>query len=67
MSIPDIHCILYYLIHIFFITYLWESTVVPDVTVVWETVSDESELTLLSILLDWVEVIFLTDLFFNNN
>jgi len=34
--------------------------------VVWETVSDESKLTLLSILLNWVEVIFLVDLFYLN-
>lgn len=33
---------------------LWESTIVPEVALVWEAVSDESELALLCVLLDWV-------------
>jgi hypothetical protein len=42
---------------------LRESTVVPDVTLVGEAVTDESKLTLLGILLDGVEGFFLADLF----
>jgi hypothetical protein len=41
---------------------LGESTVVPDVSVVRETVSNESELALLDILLDGVERLLLGDL-----
>jgi len=41
---------------------LGESTVVPDVTVVGETVADETELALLDILLDRVELLVLGDL-----
>ena len=41
---------------------LGESTVVPDVSVVGETVSDETELALLDVLLDRVERLFLGDL-----
>jgi len=41
---------------------LGESSVVPDVTVVGETVPDESEFTLLDILLDGVEGLILGDL-----
>jgi hypothetical protein len=41
---------------------LGEGTVVPDVSVVGETVPDESELALLDVLLDGVEGLFLGDL-----
>jgi len=43
-------------------TDLWEGTVVPDVTLVWEAVADKAELTLLDVLLDWVEDLVLGDL-----
>lgn len=43
-------------------TYSWESTVIPDVSFVWETVADESKLALLNILLDRVEEFFFGDL-----
>jgi len=38
---------------------LWESTIVPEVTLVGEAVSDEAKLALFDILLDWVEKLFL--------
>ena len=41
---------------------LGESTVVPDVSVVGETVANETELALLDVLLDRVERLFLGDL-----
>jgi hypothetical protein len=44
------------------LSYLWESTVVPEITLVWEAVTDEAELALLDILLDWVEGFLLGDL-----
>ena len=43
-------------------SYLWESTVVPEVTLVWEAVTDKAKLALLNILLDWVEELLLGDL-----
>lgn len=46
------------------LTYLRESTVVPDVTLVGEAVTNESKLALLGILLDGVEGFFLADLLF---
>ena len=42
--------------------YLWEGTVVPEVSLVWEAVADEAELALLGILEDWVEGVLLGDL-----
>jgi hypothetical protein len=42
--------------------YLRESTIVPDITLVRETVTDESKLTLLGILNNRVHGDFLTDL-----
>ena len=45
-----------------FYTYLRESTIVPDVTLVGEAVADETKLALLGILLNRVEFIFLADL-----
>lgn len=42
--------------------YLWESTVVPEVALVWEAVADETKLALLDILFDWVESLFFRDL-----
>ncbi len=41
---------------------LGEGTVVPEVTLVWEAVADEAELTLLRVLLDGVEDLVLGDL-----
>jgi hypothetical protein len=43
-------------------TYLGKSTVVPDVTLVGEAVTDITKLALLNVLLNWVESIFLGDL-----
>jgi hypothetical protein len=43
-------------------TYLGEGTVVPQVTLVGEAVSDVSELALLDVLLDGVEELILGDL-----
>lgn len=40
-------------------TDLWEGTVVPDITLVWEAVADEAELALLDVLLDGVEGLLL--------
>jgi len=37
-------------------SYLWESTIVPEITLVWEAVADEAKLALLDILLDGVAV-----------
>ena len=42
--------------------YLWEGTVVPEVSLVWEAVADKAELALLGILEDWVEGVLLGDL-----
>lgn len=36
-------------------TYLWEGTVVPQITLVGEAVANETEFALLDILLDGVE------------
>ena len=36
-------------------TYSWEGSVVPEVTLVWEAVSDEPKFALLDVLLDGVE------------
>lgn len=41
---------------------LWESTVIPEVALVWETVADEPKLALLGVLLDRVELLVLGDL-----
>jgi membrane protease YdiL (CAAX protease family) len=41
---------------------LGKSTVVPDVTLVGEAVTDITKLALLNVLLNWVESIFLGDL-----
>jgi hypothetical protein len=41
---------------------LRESTVVPEVTLVWEAVADESKLALLGVLLDGVELVVFGDL-----
>ena len=43
-------------------TNLREGTVVPEITFVGETVSDETKLALLDILLNGVEKLFLGDL-----
>lgn len=43
-------------------SYLGESTVVPDITLVGEAVADESKLALLDVLLDGVEELLLGDL-----
>lgn len=43
-------------------TYLGEGTVVPEVTLVGEAVTDVTELALLDILLDGVEELLLGDL-----
>lgn len=42
--------------------YLWECTIVPEIALVWEAVSDETKLALLDILLDWVKEFLLGDL-----
>jgi hypothetical protein len=42
--------------------YLWEGAIVPEITLVWEAVADETKLALLDILLDWVEELLLGDL-----
>jgi hypothetical protein len=42
--------------------YLWEGAVVPEITLVWEAVADETKLSLLDVLLDWVEKFLLGDL-----
>lgn len=44
-------------------SYLGESTVVPDVTLVGEAVADESKLALLDVLLYRVEKLLLGDLY----
>lgn len=44
-------------------TYLGESTIVPDVTLMGEAVADKSKLALLGVLLDGVVSIFLADLY----
>ena len=41
---------------------LWECAVVPEVALVWEAVANESQLALLGILLDRVELLILGDL-----
>jgi hypothetical protein len=43
-------------------TYLRESSVVPDVTMVGEAISNESKLVLFDILLDGIEKLFLANL-----
>ena len=43
-------------------TYAGEGTVVPEVTLVGEAVTDEAELALLGVLLDGVEELLLGDL-----
>lgn len=48
-------------------TYLGESTIVPDVTLVGEAVADEAKLTLLGVLLDGVVSILLADLYIPNS
>lgn len=47
-------------------TYSWEGTIVPEVALVWEAVSNESELALLDILLDRVEELVFRDLIIVN-
>ena len=42
--------------------YLWEGTVVPEVSLVWEAVADEAQLALLGVLENWVEGVLLGDL-----
>ena len=42
-------------------TYLGESTVVPDITMVGEAVADETQATLLDVLFDGVEGLLLAD------
>lgn len=44
------------------LAYLGEGTVVPEVTLVGEAVTDETELALLDILLDGVQELLLGDL-----
>jgi hypothetical protein len=44
-------------------TYTGEGTVVPEVALVGEAVADETELALLSVLLDGVEEVILGDLY----
>jgi len=44
------------------LTYAGEGTVVPEVTLVGEAVTDEAELALLGVLLDGVEEFLLRDL-----
>jgi len=44
------------------VTYSWEGTVVPEVALVWEAVSNKSQLALLDVLLDGVEELVLGDL-----
>ena len=34
---------------------MWEGTIVPKITLVWEAVTNETKLALLDILLDWVK------------
>ena len=46
-------------------THLRESTVVPDVAMMGETVANVTQSTLLDILLDGVEGLFFTDLHFS--
>ena len=42
--------------------YLWYGSIVPDVSVVWETVVYKSYSTFLNVLLDWVQFLFQVDL-----
>lgn len=42
--------------------YSWKGAIVPDIALVWEAVSNKSELALLDILLDRVEELFFRDL-----
>jgi hypothetical protein len=49
------------------VTYAGEGTVVPQVTLVGEAVTDEAELALLGILLDGVEELLLGDLWRRQN
>jgi hypothetical protein len=44
-------------------TYSWESTVVPEIALVREAVTDESKLALLDVLLDGVEPLLLGNLY----
>jgi hypothetical protein len=44
------------------VTNLRECTVVPDVTVMGEAVANETQTTLLDVLLDWIEWLLLADL-----
>lgn len=44
--------------------HLGEGTIVPDVSVVRETVAHETKTALLDILLNWVEALLLADLHF---
>ena len=44
------------------VTYSWEGTVVPEIALVREAVSNKSQLALLNILLDRVEEFLLRDL-----
>ena len=48
-------------------TYLGEGTVVPEVTLVGEAVTDVTQLALLDILLDGVEELLLGDLLYTGN
>lgn len=43
--------------------YLWEGTIVPEVTLVREAIANESKLSLLSVLLDGIESFLFGDLF----
>ena len=44
-------------------TYSWKSTIVPEVTLVWEAVANKPELALLYILLDGVEELVFGNLY----
>jgi hypothetical protein len=47
---------------IFVSAYSWESTVIPEVALVWEAVAHKSELALLDVLLDRVQEFFFGNL-----
>ena len=43
-------------------TYSWESSVVPEISLVWEAIADEAKFAFLDVLLDRVEEFFFRDL-----